>query len=104
IYGGSVPQGALVTNWLSSRPMVLIGDISYSWYLWHWPVLIIGGLLYPEGDIGYRVTLALLSLILATCAYLAVEQPLRSSRRLVIKPRLTVGMSVLLMLMASAGV
>ena len=27
---------------LSIRPMRFLGDISYSLYLWHWPILIIG--------------------------------------------------------------
>lgn len=31
-----------MTRLLSSRPAVHLGDISYSWYLWHWPVIVIG--------------------------------------------------------------
>lgn len=31
-----------VARLLSMRPAVHLGDISYSWYLWHWPVIVIG--------------------------------------------------------------
>ncbi|RUQ46737.1 acyltransferase, partial [Corynebacterium pseudodiphtheriticum] len=35
-------QVTLVGQLLGSRVMVGIGLISYSWYLWHWPVLVYG--------------------------------------------------------------
>ncbi|MEP3656154.1 MAG: acyltransferase family protein [Litorimonas sp.] len=30
------------TSLLSLRPMTYLGDISYSLYLWHWPILVLG--------------------------------------------------------------
>src|SRR5690606_6285396 len=36
---------------LESRPMVWLGDVSYSWYLWHWPVLVLGETLQPAGGV-----------------------------------------------------
>jgi peptidoglycan/LPS O-acetylase OafA/YrhL len=35
---------------LSSKPFVFIGKISYSLYLWHWPLLVFSRILYPEGS------------------------------------------------------
>jgi peptidoglycan/LPS O-acetylase OafA/YrhL len=35
IAAGSAP--GLVSSALSARPVVWVGDLSYSWYLWHWP-------------------------------------------------------------------
>lgn len=40
IWGGSGP----IARALSLRPLAYVGDISYSLYLWHWPVLILGPL------------------------------------------------------------
>lgn len=38
-------QGGDGRGWLvslvSSRPLALTGDLSYSWYLWHWPAIVL---------------------------------------------------------------
>ena len=41
IWAGTYHHG-LVSRGLSVRPAQMIGDMSYSLYLWHWPVLILG--------------------------------------------------------------
>lgn len=66
-------------GWLSSRGMVAIGQLSYSWYLWHWPLLSLA----RTHDLGERylardATLALVSLGLAWLTYHFVEQPIRT--------------------------
>jgi peptidoglycan/LPS O-acetylase OafA/YrhL len=65
---------------LASRPMVFIGLVSYSWYLWHWPLLsfariVCGGLISVPRAVG----IALASLALAIGSYYWIEQPFRSS-------------------------
>ncbi len=63
---------------LSARGMVLLGLISYSLYLWHWPLLsfarIIEGVTLPIGIAGSMV---LASLVLAILTYRYVETPFR---------------------------
>ena len=63
---------------LGTPPMRAIGRISYSWYLWHWPVLIFAPLIvgHPLGLIG-RLTAALLSAGLAVLTLRWLENPLR---------------------------
>ena len=62
---------------LALRPMVLIGLISYSLYLWHWPVLAFFRYFYGEIG-GAKVPVALLAMtVLAVASYRFVELPAR---------------------------
>nr|WP_155925023.1 acyltransferase family protein [Mycolicibacterium sp. CBMA 234] len=65
-------------RFLGLAPMRAIGRISYSWYLWHWPVLILAPLLlgHPLG-LAARLTAALLSGGLAWLTLRYLENPLR---------------------------
>ena len=42
------PRGPLLRV-LESRPAVVTGDLSYSWYLWHWPALVLGRAALGDG-------------------------------------------------------
>ncbi|GAA2750163.1 acyltransferase family protein [Amnibacterium kyonggiense] len=59
-------------------PVQYLGAISYSLYLWHWPVIVFTRLLlrHPLGIVSGGAVIAL-SLLLATLSYRLVEQPLR---------------------------
>ncbi|WP_328359250.1 acyltransferase [Mycobacterium sp. NBC_00419] len=63
---------------LGTSPMRAIGRISYSWYLWHWPVLVLAPALlgHPLG-LGERLAAALLSAGLAWLTLRYLENPLR---------------------------
>jgi peptidoglycan/LPS O-acetylase OafA/YrhL len=66
----------LVTRALATRPLVKIGDWSYSIYLWHWPFVVFAVLLWPERSHA-RLIAAGLSLAPALASYVWVEQPIR---------------------------
>jgi peptidoglycan/LPS O-acetylase OafA/YrhL len=61
-----------------NRLMVFIGLVSYSWYLWHWPLLsfarlsINGALPWHLG-----VLISLLALVISYLSYLFIETPFR---------------------------
>ncbi|MEQ1737428.1 MAG: acyltransferase, partial [Rhodoglobus sp.] len=67
---------------LSLWPARRVGDISYSLYLWHWPVLIFG---FPNIDASPILRLGLLALVfaLAIASYLLIERP---ANRIRIRP------------------
>jgi peptidoglycan/LPS O-acetylase OafA/YrhL len=71
--------GSFVGRLLSAAPAVFIGKISYSLYLWHWPVivLLLLGLPARELDLPLQLLAAGLSLVLAVLSWRFVEEPLR---------------------------
>jgi peptidoglycan/LPS O-acetylase OafA/YrhL len=85
-----VPDGALPAL-LSSRPIVGLGRISYSLYLWHWPLLLV---ITEERTGLHGVNLfaarVAASLAVATLSYVLVEQRLGSRAR-ADRPRSTTG-------------
>lgn len=77
--------GGRGTTWvaraLSKKPVVFTGLISYSLYLWHWPLLMFAEyipLFQPRS--GHRIALVLLSFVLAYLTWKYVEQPFRRKR------------------------
>ena len=65
---------------LALPPMRAIGRMSYSWYLWHWPVLVFAPLLMGRqlGRPGLAVAVAA-SVVLALLTLRYVERPVRFS-------------------------
>lgn len=73
---------------LGLAPVQYVGRISYSWYLWHWPVFIL--LPFVLGHVATRTDMwaALIgSFLLAAASYAWVEQPIRKNQSLVARPR-----------------
>ena len=72
-------QYTFMSKLLSFKPFVFIGKISYSLYLWHFPILVVTT---PVSDIGnpnlFYVTLRIVLIFLvATGSYMFVETPIR---------------------------
>ena len=62
---------------LASRPFVAIGLISYSLYLWHWPVIVYAKVMFGPLTPATMLICATLSLGLAALSWRFVEQPFR---------------------------
>ncbi|MDQ1738116.1 MAG: hypothetical protein QOH56_4367 [Pseudonocardiales bacterium] len=60
-----------------SEPLLqCIGRLSYSFYLWHWPMLIIAPMVVGHPlDVAGRCTIVVLSLVVALLSFLVVEEP-----------------------------
>jgi peptidoglycan/LPS O-acetylase OafA/YrhL len=65
---------------LASPPMQWVGRHSYAWYLWHWPVLVLGAAVVSTESLGVRLLLVGFALVLAAISYAWVESPFRHLR------------------------
>jgi peptidoglycan/LPS O-acetylase OafA/YrhL len=67
-----------INRLLSLPAMQAVGQLSYSWYLWHWPVLLLAPFLmgHPLG-LGERLSAAATSGVLAAVTLVLVENPAR---------------------------
>lgn len=79
IAGGSAGSPHGVVALLRTWPFQQIGKYSYSWYLWHWPVLmIVPHILDVEPNIPLNLGLATGALLLAIASYHLIENPARN--------------------------
>lgn len=83
IYAGTT-SGTLTANFLSLAPLRYIGRISFSWYLWHWPLIVLASLVHNElgghfsaGPVAWSAIVV--SFLLAALTFRYVEQPARHS-------------------------
>lgn len=71
-------RGGMANRLLAARPLVWIGLISYSLYLWHWPLLVFQRLVSP-GPWQAAAAVAL-AFLLAALSLRYVERPFRHGR------------------------
>ncbi|WP_406459137.1 acyltransferase [Streptomyces sp. NBC_01622] len=87
IAGGCAAPRLGVERLLDNPVFNFIGNVSYGWYLWHWPILI----LWPDivgRDMSYsdRFRVVFLSFFLAILMYYSFELRFRTNKELVARP------------------
>ncbi len=79
--GNPNPKTSLISQILTWRPLTFIGLISYSLYLWHWPILVFARhqSLLP---LDYMTLLALvaISVFIGVVSWRYIEQPFRNRK------------------------
>ncbi|MDU9032586.1 acyltransferase [Pseudomonas corrugata] len=91
-------SGARYSTWvaqaLSARALVWVGLLSYSFYLWHWPVYVYANAISIDGIQPWEAAgWIVLALVLAWLSWRFVELPFREKRLLAgRKPVLAVGL------------
>jgi peptidoglycan/LPS O-acetylase OafA/YrhL len=66
---------------LSLAPVRYVGRISYSWYLWHWPAIVLLQDVVGHASVAWAALGAIVSLVLAALTYPLVEVRLRDAPR-----------------------
>lgn len=82
LYGGNSESESKLSfaELLKSRPIQWIGDVSYSLYLWHWPLIVLLPVVFAvdiDGEQGIYIKFGILalSLVMAWLSYKFIEQP-----------------------------
>lgn len=66
---------------LSLKPVVFIGKISYSWYLWHWPAIVFYKYYYDDALGHYDAAIIFFgTFIISAASWKYIETPLRKSK------------------------
>lgn len=80
IVAGQTGSAYGADRFLSWKPLIRLGDMSYALYLWHWPVLVIYLIWRGREEVGPvgGTAIIALSLLLAYLTTKFVERPLRS--------------------------
>lgn len=73
------PDAAINKTLLSWRPITFVGLISYSLYLWHWPLLAFLFICHPAHSTELTFIALAMSFIIASAVYYFVENPVRRS-------------------------
>lgn len=77
-YGpGPLAQMHPIGRLLSARPMVWLGGMSYSWYLWHWPFIVFARAALPGLSGPVCLAFGIGSLLPAYVTHKLVENPIR---------------------------
>ena len=80
VIGGGANREAGASAILARRPLQFLGRISYSLYLWHWPLIVIPAMAWgPELEPVARGGLVLAAVALAAVTFHLVENPIRAS-------------------------
>ena len=82
IWAGSI-EGSAMSGWLGAAPLAAFGRLSYSLYLWHWPVLVLARYEEgPNGSFSTRLVALGLALLLSVLSWRYVERPFIARNRL----------------------
>lgn len=77
ILGGHGSRTGRVSRALGIPPLQWLGRMSYGWYLWHWPLVGLGGVLNPQIGVWGKLAWCVVALVLAWLTYTHVEQRAR---------------------------
>jgi peptidoglycan/LPS O-acetylase OafA/YrhL len=94
---------AVPARWLATAAPRWFGRISYSLYLWHWPLLVLIPAVLHRDDLALRVAIGLLAIGLAAASTRWVEAPFREGQLRRITPARGVALAGVASLIVALG-
>jgi len=102
IYSGTGGGSSLISRLLSLKPVVYIGLISYSLYLWHWPLIVFTKYIIFRELTSFEVTGIILATFLISAFSLQfIEQPFRGREPIIHDRKKLFALSAMVMIIAS---
>lgn len=94
LVAGTGPEGP-IGRFLALAPLQWLGRLSYGWYLWHWPAMVLASAYVRTESVWLRSTAGLVALLLAMVTARVVERPIRFHPSLVASVRRSLSVSVI---------
>ena len=102
IYSGIGGGASIISKFLSLKPIVYIGLISYSLYLWHWPLIVFVKYLIFRDLTPLEITGIILATFLISALSLKfIEQPFRGNQPIIAERKKLFALSATVMFIAS---
>jgi len=100
IVSGAHKGNTLTRNLLSEAPMQYIGKISYSLYLWHWPLFVIPAIIVGHSlSWPIRIFLFALTFVAASLSERFTEKPFKAGLLTYLKPNRTFSITMISMVL-----
>ncbi|WP_421240173.1 acyltransferase family protein [Aeromonas enteropelogenes] len=96
IASGTGNKRNFITSLLSSKLFVWVGGLSFSIYLWHWPLIAFSHYLDIIDDIKTKVTILIATVILSYISHKIIENPIRRSSLSFIKSFFVINVSFII--------
>ena len=87
VLGGGVGRNPRTMFLLTNPAAQYVGKISYSLYLWHFPVIILLRAFFPDLGTSYELSALVLMSVLSVLSFHLVEDPLRRSHLMSRRPK-----------------
>ncbi|CAB4799817.1 MAG: acyltransferase family protein [Actinobacteria bacterium] len=92
IYGGTSPiqaQAGSEKGTAALAPAIWLGDLSYSWYLWHWPLIVFAAAFWPNSGSLPLLAAVGMALLLGWLSYNLIEKRFKSAHHKSLKRTVT---------------
>jgi peptidoglycan/LPS O-acetylase OafA/YrhL len=101
VAGGTIRPGGGAEILLRQRPMQWLGKLSYSLYLWHWPLLTIAAQRQARPlTVGTGLLWVAVALVLSAVVFWVIENPVRYAKPLTKSPLLSLAMGAVLVVLS----
>ena len=105
VLGASVEPASVLGRVAALGPIQWLGRVSYGWYLWHFPMLVLAEQRLDSFGPAIRLVVVAVSLVAAALSLRLLENPVRFQPWLMARPVRNVGLAALLLVgsLAVAG-